>query len=428
MKSKFRSISLSYKTAPVKIREKVALTEEQSLSLIHSLKSILNLNDLLVLSTCNRTEIYYSSTQDLHNEIIKMLALEKGIESTENLLQYFELTNNNRESIAHLFYVAIGLDSQVIGDVQIISQVKRAYQMSADADVAGPVLHRVMHSIFFTNKRVVQETSFRDGAASVSYATADLISEIAKNIIEPQILCIGVGEIGTDVVRNLKDFGFKNVIIINRTYAKAVELAQECGFKAEVFEKLNSLLESSEAVISSISAQAPVITDSLVSGLNIPGYKHFIDLSMPRSIDPQVEKIAGVSLHNIDHIKAKTDDTLKKRLAAVDQVKAIINESLEEYYEWSKEVLVSPTLKKFKNALEDIRQEELKKYLKKLDPEQAKMMDEITKSLLKKIVKLPALSLKAACKRDDAESLADVLNELFNLEGKMEEKKEGDHR
>lgn len=424
MKSKFRSISLSYKNVPVNVREMVALNEVQSLSLLHKINDVLVVNDLFILSTCNRTEFYYSASSDLSKEIIKLLAIEKGIDH-ELLSGHFQLINNTLEAITHLFNVAIGLESQVVGDQQIISQVKRAYQQSADANVAGPILHRVMHSIFFTNKRVVQETSFRDGAASVSYATADLVEDLTKNIIEPHILCIGVGEIGADVARNLKEFGFGNITIINRTWEKAAELAQECGYRAEDFEKLGALLKESEIVISSVSAEKPIITASVVEKMEIPGYKHFFDLSMPRSIDPKVEKIAGVSLYNIDHIKAKTNEALEKRLAAVTQVKAIINESLAEYNEWSKEALVSPTLKKFKNALEDIRQEELKKYLKKLDPKQAKVVEEITKSLMKKIVKLPALSLKAACKRDDAESLADVLNELFNLEKQVEEKKEG---
>lgn len=424
MKNKFRSVSISFKNAPVKVREMVALSDEQSLSLLHKINDILNVEDLFVLSTCNRTEIYYSSPADLSEDIVKLLSIEKGHSGSIELRDYFLTINESKAAIRHLFHVAIGLESQVVGDLQIINQVKRAYQMSADANVAGPILHRLMHSIFFTNKKVVQETSFKDGAASVSYATVDLVDDLARNIINPHILCIGVGEIGADVVRNLKEFKFEHVTILNRTRDKADELAAECGFKADDFNKIDTLLREADVIISSISTDKPVITAAMLRSIDIPGYKHFFDLSIPRTVDPEVEAIPGVSLHNIDHIKAKTDQALEKRLAAVDQVKAIIDESLAEFSEWSKETLVSPTLKKFKNALEDIRREELKKYLKKLDPEQTKVVDEVTKSIMKKIVKLPALSLKAACKRDDAETLADVLNELFNLEGQVENKAE----
>ncbi len=421
MKQDFKSISISYKNAPLKTRELVALNEEQSLRLLHKINDVLKVEDLLILSTCNRTEIYFSSLDVQPESIIKLLAAEKGIKYTKKLASHF-VEINGKEAARHLFKVAVGLESQVVGDLQIINQVKRAYQVSADANVVGPVLHRLMHAIFFTNKRVVQETTFKDGAASVSYATVDLIEDLTHNIIDPQILAIGVGEIGTDVVRNLKEFGFKNVTVINRTRDKAEELAMECGFVAEDFYQLNKLVKSSEVIISSISTDQHLISYDFVSRIKIPGYKHFFDLSIPRTIEQKVEKVPGVSLHNIDHIKAKTDQALEKRLQAIGQVEEIIDESLVEFYKWSKEVSVSPTLKKFKNALEDIRQEELAKYVKKLDPKEAKMVDSITKSIMQKIVKLPALSLKAACKRDDAEILADVLNELFNLEKEPEKK------
>ncbi len=171
MHNKFRALSLSYKIAPVEIREIISLDESDVHSILIKLKDFFSVTDTLILSTCNRTEVYYSHELDLSTEIIKLIGLEKGLEDVVSYLEYFKIFNEDRDAINHLYRVAMGLDAQVVGDMQISSQVKRAYQASADLEMAGPFLHRLMHTIFFTNKRVVQETSFRDGAASISYAT-----------------------------------------------------------------------------------------------------------------------------------------------------------------------------------------------------------------------------------------------------------------
>jgi len=411
-----KAISLSHRNSPVEIRESVALNQGEASFLLHKLSEVLDLEEVLVLSTCNRTEIYYTSESDKSPEIIKILAIEKNIAPAASLIDYFDIIDNQSDAIRHLFRVSIGLDSQVLGDIQITNQVKKAYQLSADTNLAGPLLHRLMHTIFFTNKRVVQETSFKDGAASVSYASVRIIEDICANIIAPHILVIGTGEIGQDVVRNLKDSGFEGVTVVNRTKSKAEEIADECGYTAGNFEALHELIHQSDVIVSSVGTELPVITFNQLQDLLIPGYKHFFDLGVPRSIDPEIERIPGVSLHNIDDIQVKTNEALEKRKQSIERVEEIIDESIGEFSDWSKEMLVSPAIKNFKNALEDIRKEELKKYLKKLDPEQARVVDKITKSLMQKVVKLPALNLKAACKRDEAESLVDVLNELFDLE------------
>ena len=204
MNNSFKLISLSHKTAPVNLREKVALDDVQACRFLHKVSDVLDLDELLVLSTCNRTEVYYSSNLDLSTEIIKLLALEKDIKLVNELLGHFVVMNDDSKAREHLFRVSIGLESQVIGDIQITNQIKKSYQQSADANLAGPLLHRLLHTIFFTNKRVVQETSFKDGAASISYATVDLVKKKTSHLENPRILKVGLGDIGTDVVDNLK--------------------------------------------------------------------------------------------------------------------------------------------------------------------------------------------------------------------------------
>src|SRR6478736_1903681 len=183
MLSNFKALSLSHKNAPVEVRELVSLDESLCKKLMMSLKDFTDATETLILSTCNRTEIYYSSNEDWSEEIIKLIGVHKGIENIQSYKSYFTILNDHNEAVSHLYHVSIGLESQVVGDMQIPNQVKHAYQWSADLSMAGPFLHRLMHTIFFTNKRVVQETTFRDGAASVSYATVEqaetLCSELA---------------------------------------------------------------------------------------------------------------------------------------------------------------------------------------------------------------------------------------------------------
>ncbi|MDB5262385.1 MAG: glutamyl-tRNA reductase [Adhaeribacter sp.] len=416
----FKAVTLSYKKAPLDIREIIALDEFSCKLFLQTLKDFIQASDILVLSTCNRTEVYYTADVDYSQEIIKLLGIQKGIAHITHYLDYFTIINTHQDAVQHLFDVAMGLDAQVVGDIQISNQVKQAYQWSADNETAGPFLHRLLHNIFFTNKRVVQETSFRDGAASTSYATVELVEELTNDINNPRILVVGIGEIGADVCRNLKDSVLNNVVITNRTQAKANILAEECGFEVLPFENLVQGLKEADVVISSISRDTPFFTAEMIKRLEVLSYKFFIDLSVPRSIEAEVENIPGVLIYNIDTIQNKANTALEQRLASVPKVKQIIAESIEQFQDWTKEMAVSPTIHKLKNALENIRQEELSRHLKKLTPEENKLIDDVTRNIMQKIIKLPVLQLKAACKRGEAETLIDVLNDLFNLENQPE--------
>lgn len=422
MQNRFRAISLSYKNAPVEIREVIALDEGSIHSLLVKLKDFFSITDTLILSTCNRTEVYYSHELDISAEIIKLIGLEKDLTNVVDYLDYFTLLNEDKEAIEHLFKVAVGLEAQVVGDMQIANQVKRAYQASADLDMAGPFLHRLMHTIFFTNKRVVQETAFRDGAASVSYAAVELIEELTSNTYQPRVLLIGVGEIGEDVAKNMVHIPEAKVTITNRTFSKAEDLAQELGFDVIPFEDCFEAMKNADVVVSSIMKSEPFITKALVKSMEIPSYKLFVDLSVPRSIETTIEDVPGVLLYNVDNIRSKASETLEKRLASIPQVEKIIDESIDDFFNWKKEMMVSPTINKLKNALEQIRQEEMSRFLKNADEKQIAIIDKVTKSMMQKILKVPVVQLRAACQRDDADKMVDILSDLFDLE-KVSEKK-----
>ncbi|RPD46117.1 glutamyl-tRNA reductase [Hymenobacter sediminis] len=413
----FKAVSLSFKKAPLEIRELIALDEAACRRFLHTLHQELGLTDLLVLSTCNRTEVYYSAERDQSPAIIEALGQLKNLPEVAEYFPYFDILDQHSDAVRHLFEVAMGLDAQVVGDMQISNQVKQAYQWSADADAAGPFLHRLLHTIFFTNKRVQQETSFRDGAASTSYAALELVEELTADVANPRVLVVGLGEIGADVCRHFGDSKlFQDVTICNRTRSKADVLAEECGLKVINFEDLVPGLKDADVIISSISREDPFFTRDMVEHLDVLSYKFFIDLSVPRSIATDVEQVPGVLVYNIDAIHSKASAALERRLAAVPQVRAIIEESIVGLQDWTKEMMVSPTIQKLKNALEQIRLEEMDRFQKKMSPEEAKRMDDITRSLMQKILKQPVLQLKAACKRGEADQLIDVLTDLFDLE------------
>ncbi|MCH6201448.1 glutamyl-tRNA reductase [Aquiflexum sp. LQ15W] len=422
MQKTFRAISLSHKSAPVEIREVIALDEGSIHSLLLKLKDFFSVTDTLILSTCNRTEVYYSHEIDLNEEIIKLIGLEKGMTNVVDYMDYFKIHNDDRDAIEHLFRVSMGLEAQVVGDMQISNQVKRAYQASADLDMAGPFLHRLMHMIFFTSKRLVQETAFRDGAASVSYAAVELIEELTSNTHQPRVLLIGVGEIGEDVAKNMVHIPEVKVTITNRTFERAKALADEMGFEVIPFENCFEAMKEADVIVSSIMKSEPFITKSLVSKMEIQSYKLFVDLSVPRSIETNLEEIPGVMLYNVDNIRSKATETLEKRLASIPQVEVIINESIEDFFNWKKEMMVSPTINKLKNALEQIRQEEMERFLKNADEVQIATIDKITKSMMQKILKVPVVQLRAACQRDEADKMIDILSDLFDLEKDSEKK------
>ena len=416
MQNTFKAFSLSHKSAPLSVREQVALTESEVKDFSIKIKDLFGIQECLVVSTCNRTEVYYASERDFTTDLIKTLLIQKGIFETESYFVHFQQFNVQEEAVKHLFYVATGLDSKVIGDLQIPNQIKQSYQVSADLNMAGPFLHRLMHTIFFSNKRVAQETSFRDGAASTSYAAVALTEGLTQNINNPKVLILGLGEIGIDVCKNMADKEFAQITVMNRTRAKAEKIAAGRNFSIADFSDLEREVRRSDVIISSVMIDKPLITKALIEKIGILTYKYFIDLSVPRSIEDSVEEISGVLVYNIDSLRERADEALRIRMAAIPEVERIIEEAIVGFNDWSREMVVSPTINKLKNALEQIRKEEISRHLKNLTAEESERIEKITMGIVQKIMKSPVLNLKAACKRGDADQLVDVINELFDLE------------
>lgn len=410
MQRNFKAVGISYKNTPLEVRESVAFDEPQTRRFLVQLREILGVEEALVLSTCNRTEIYYFAANDLSAQISSMVDVFHG--SQFRAADYF-VSFDHETAIRQLFEVGLGLDSMVLGDIQITNQVKKAYQWSADENLAGPFLHRLLHTIFYTNKRVVQETFFKDGNASVASAAVSLAEKFMMNYTSPKVVIVGLGEIGENVAENLKETE-ADITLINRTMSKAAVLAENLGYSVRPFEQLHEAVKSAHVIISAVQVAEPIIYSDMLSNKGEP--KLLIDLAVPRSIAEGVDAVPGVLLYNIDQLQEKASEALERRKLAITDVNAIVSQSISEFGNWSQEMEVSPTIKKLKQALDDIRKQEMARYLDKLDDEQARLLDQATRNMIQKVIKLPVLQLKAACKRGEAESLVGVLNDLFNLE------------
>ena len=411
MYESLKVVGLSHDSSPLAIRESVAFSENESRNFLDKMREILGVEEALILSTCNRTEIYYTSDLDLSNAILNLLKIEKGI--YHGIDSYF-WNKENLPALRHLFRVALGLEAKVLGDIQISNQVKKAYQCSADQHLSGPFFHRLMHTIFYANKRVVQETVFRDGAASVSYACVGLVQQFIQNFSDPKILVLGLGEIGRDVADNMEEMN-ASITLSNRNALTTHALAKQYGYEVLPFEELLKNIAKFDVIISSVQVPKPIIMKDHIPE-QLLSQKLFVDLAVPRSMDSELDTIDGIILYNVDQIEEQTSGIIERRRAAITEVELILDETIEELKNWSLEMEVSPTIKKLKKALEEIRKEEIARYVGKVTEVEQDLIDKVTKSIVQKVIKLPVLQLKAACKRGEAETLVEVLNDLFNLE------------
>ncbi len=426
MSNFFKAILLSYNNTPVEIRELFTLGKEERKRLLSAIQSNTEIEEALIISTCNRTELYYSSANDLSEVLLDLVCQLKNC-SLEIAKANFELVNDQDEAIRHLFKVATGLDAQVVGDMQIAGQVKASYELSVEMEMAGSFLHRLMHTVFFTNKRIVKETAFRSGIASVSFAASELIEELIEDKDAANVLVIGIGKMGKDVCKTLVELGFSNITIINRTISKSEELAAElspkCSIKTGAMEDIYLYIQEADVIVSAAETEEPIIKRAGLDELNFMKHKFFLDLSMPRNIEKEIEELPGIILYNIDDIELKTSEAVALRIASIPQVRMLIEESMEEFSEWCTNMKVSPVIQRMRETFEQIREEEIERYKRKMSAEAQKMAEMLTKSIIQKIIKHPVLQLKAACSRGESEDMIKMLNELFDLNKPVKSRK-----
>ncbi|MCY4418645.1 MAG: glutamyl-tRNA reductase [Cytophagales bacterium] len=417
----FGCVGTDHKLAGVSFREVFALDEKEVLQSLGLLQEIHGIRDVLIISTCHRTEVFYSSVQKdaiQEEKIIKILCLVKGVPYQDSLKDSFFFLRDKEETVRRLFRISIGLESGVLGDVQISGQVKNSYRISVEAShqhaTMSAALHRLMHTIFYTHKCIAQETSFHQGAVSVPAVAVDWIENMFSTEKKPNILVVGMGKIGQDICRNLSRISAE-VAVTNRTQKKAEHMSKTWGFKLIDYKQIKKQIAQTDVLISCVQRKEPLWKrNDFLSKEN--QCRYVLDLSVPRSVEPNVAKVSGILLHNVDDLLNATAQTLNERQAEVRKVEELLEDGIKEFLDWEKEHKSFFTIQKLKQAFEKLRQEEMSRHLKSCTSKEKKKIDQVTRGLLQRILKYPAIHMKEACRRGEAEELDQILRNLFDLE------------
>jgi glutamyl-tRNA reductase len=424
------SIGISHHTASVDIREKMWFSTEEIREAVRRLKESF-FSECVLVSTCNRTELY-GLTRDQNPVDASVRKFLIDFKNAADLVQEEHFVGAAAgDAISHLFQVASGIDSLVIGDIQILNQVKEAFMLSREANALGPVMNRLMQSALHVGKRTRTETSICEGAVSVSYAAVELASKIFEDLSRKTALLIGAGETGELTLKHLVSKGIGQVRIANRTREKAEALVSEFGGAVVDYEQIVDALRTADIVITSVNAPTYIVQPEDVHKVmkqrsNNPLF--IIDIGVPRNVSPASKKIENVFLYDIDALSTVVDRNLEKRKAEIPKVHAIISQELAGFMQWYQSLQVGPTIQEFREALEMIRREEVEKNINRFRPEDRELVELVTKRILNKILHHPTTTLKQGAQNadGDAEGLtrSAILRELFGLSKNGAEKHE----
>jgi len=345
--SRFWVAGINYKKTDAAVRGQFAINEEQY-SRVLQLAKLAGLQEVFVLSTCNRTEIY-GLTPDV-SVLVDLLCTEtQGEAETFRKLAYLKQGN---AAISHLFDVGAGLDSQILGDYEIVGQIKNAVKFSREQGCIGSFLERLVNGVLQASKNVKNQTSLSGGTVSVSFAAVQYIRENVSCVASKKILLIGVGKIGRNTCKNLVDYlGTTNITLINRTTGKAIELANELGIHYAPYTELSSNIRSADIILVATNSAEPVVLRSDLEGFEP---KLIIDLSIPYNVEQSAWDLPGIRLVNVDELSKLKDETLQKREAEVPHAKSIIREHMDEFFEWHDHRKHVPVLKAVKLKLQEI--------------------------------------------------------------------------
>jgi glutamyl-tRNA reductase len=403
-------IGVNHHRASVPVREMFSITGESRLRLLRDAE-MMGISSVIILSTCNRTEILARNIQP--DTLIDLLI--RYSRGNRELFDDNGFVMKGISAIRHFFRVATGLEAQILGDLQIIRQVKEAYEISAEMDMVDRFTHRLMQAVFRTHKRSRNETSLGIGAATTAYAAVQLARRRMKSLKGKKILLVGAGKIGKVTCKNLMSLGAGEVVVINRNQERADKLSERFQVTVEPFEKMADRCAWADLVIVATAAAEPVIEATHLSGWKTNGSnKVLVDLSVPRNIHPEVEQIEGIELINMDMLNDKTDSTFRERQANIPLVEAIIDEELDVFYNWVRDQRVVPTIRALSDKLDAIGATELERIRKKIPDETMPQVEQLTRRIMKKIMAHSIEHLKESHDRHD--EAADMLNTLFKLE------------
>lgn len=406
-KTSFYVIGLSYKKADAEIRGRFSLDDTSKLNLLNQAKKI-GVESLVVTSTCNRTEIYGFAQHPF--QLIKLLCDHTN--GTIDEFQKVAYVYKNKDAVSHMFRVGSGLDSQILGDFEIIHQLKKSAIVSKKNNLLNAFLERLVNSVIQASKRIKTETKISSGATSVSFASVHYIFNTVKDISNKNILLFGTGKIGRNTCENLvKHTQNEKITLINRTKDKAERIAGRFNLVVKEYSHLQEEIKHSDILIVATGAQNPTIDKHIIQN-NKPLL--ILDLSIPKNVDENVEALKNVTLVHLDDLSQMTDETIEKRKAHIPLAENIINEVNSEFNSWLETRKFAPTIKALKYRLQDFKNAELDVQRKKMSNFNEEQAELISNNIIQKITNHFAHHLKDENVSID-ESL-ELIKKVFHLE------------
>jgi glutamyl-tRNA reductase len=414
-------VGISHRTAPVELRERVDFSARGVAEALRALAARGSTREVVIISTCNRAEVYAACDDPTaaRADLDRFFGDFHDVAANEISPHLYELLD--LEAARHLFRVAAGLDSLVVGEPQILGQVKDAHATAAEAQCVGPVLNRVFHSSFAAGKRVRSETGLGAGAVSVSYAAVALARKIFGDLAGMSVAVVGAGEMGKLTALHMKSHGVHHVTILSRTMAHAARTAEAIGATAAPWDEMDAVIGASDIVITATGAASPILTKARVESVMRPRRNRplfVIDIAMPRDVEPAAGEIEQVFLYNIDDLQSTVRENLARRASEVSRAEAIVTEEVQKFAAWLRSRSAIPTVVALRQRFETIRRAELDRLdfkLSALPPDARARVDEITRLIVEKLLLTPTEQLKAVTDADTVGAYSEALTRLFAL-------------
>ena len=413
-------LGVSHRTAPVDLREKLDFSSRDVGTAVEALAARSSAAESVVLSTCNRSEIYVASDtlETARDELVRFLSEYHQLPAETFTPHLFSLSE--AEVAEHLFRVSAGLDSLVVGEPQILGQVKDAFQAAAERRCTGPVLRKLFDWSFNVGKRVRRETALGEGAVSISFAAVQLARKIFGRLEGRRVLVVGAGEISTLTAQHLRAHGVAEVVITSRTAAHAQALATDVGGHWVPWEGLTGALNSADIIVTATGSQRPIITRAHVEAAlrrrRDPLF--IIDVAVPRDVEASVSEIEQVFLYNVDDLQTVVQENLSKRTAEIERAEMIVREELARFLAWQKSRGAIQTVVALRDRFDAIRRAELQRLdpkLAGLPPETRALFDHLTRLIVEKLLLDPTEQLKALPDEETQAAYTEAVNRLFRL-------------
>ena len=408
-------IGTSYKSAPVEIRGQFTFLKDEIEDFSNLLKKDNDFKSLVIISTCNRTEIYFytQKTNDVDgfNTILNALAVQKGY--SDDLQKYFYF-KSGKEAIEHLFKVSAGIDSLIIGEDQIIGQVKNSFATAQELKLTDGIIERLFNKAFEAGKKVRSETKINKGSGSVSSAAVDLCNKYYPDLSEANIFIIGAGQTGQLVLTSLNKKNIGKLFIANRTLSKAEELAEQYSGTALPLNKIADYLPQSDIVIVATDAKSYLITKDMLNAVENKK-QLFIDLSVPQNIDEEIANLENKQLYAVDDLSEIVNETTRRRKNEIEKAEKIIEKIAEEYMEWLVMRGLSPVFSKIKENLRQVHEQEIQGFLKANNINNQEVLEHYGKHISDKYSRIFIKNLRKVFKNGQKKEYMEAITELFEF-------------